>query len=365
MSATEPTTSSAMTTRQVAEAVGGELRGPDDLTITGLEEVGRAGPDQLTFIGSQNYVEKWKASAARAAVVDRKIEVGAGDGRALILVDHADLAIATLLERFAPPPVLPPLGVHPTAVIDPSAKIGADTRIGPYCVIGPDARIGDRCVLHSAVHVMAASSVGDDGTLWPGVVIRERCTVGDRCILHPNVTLGADGFGYRPAPDGRGMVKIPQIGTVAIGHDVEIGANTAIDRGKFSATVIGDGCKIDNLVQIGHNCRLGRAVAVSGSTGIAGSVTVGDGAIIGGMVAIKDHVTIGAGATLAGASQVMTDVPPGGTWAGSPARPFKEALREVAALRRLPDLMKDAKQLRREMGLEGGRGLPSAASRRP
>ena len=340
-----------MTTQQIADAVQGDLCGPGDLTITGLEEVKHAQPGQLTFIGSSAYVEPWKTCAASAALVDRTLEVDPGEGRALIAVDQPDLAVAALLERFAPPPILPEPGIHPTAIVDPSVTLGDDCRIGPYCVIGPDASLGDGCVLHGSVHVMAQASLGQHCTLWPGVVIRERCTLGDRCILHPSVTIGADGFGYRPAPDGNGMAKIPQIGTVEIGHDVEIGANSAIDRGKFSATVIGDGCKIDNLVQIGHNCRLGRAVAVSGSTGIAGTVTIGDGVVIGGMVAIKDHVTIGAGAILAGGAQVMTDVPPGETWAGSPAQSFPDAKREYAAVRRLPELVKDVKKVKRRMGL--------------
>lgn len=340
-----------MTTQEIADAVEGDLRGPGDLTITGLEEVRHAEPGQLTFIGSSAYADKWPACRASAALVNRALEVESVDGRALIAVDNADLAVATLLERFAPPHVLPDPGIHPTAIIHPTATLGDDCHIGPFCVIGPDARLGKNCVLHGSVHVMADSSLGNQCTLWPGVVIRERCTLGDRCTLHPNVAIGADGFGYRPAADGSGMVKVPQIGTVTIGNDVEIGANSAIDRGKFSATVIGDGCKIDNLVQIGHNCRLGRAVAVSGSTGIAGTVTIGDGVVIGGMVAMKDHITIGQGATLAGASQVMTDVPAGEVWAGSPAQSIHDAKREYAAVRRLPDLVKDVKKVKRRMGL--------------
>ncbi|HEX7010779.1 MAG TPA: UDP-3-O-(3-hydroxymyristoyl)glucosamine N-acyltransferase [Phycisphaeraceae bacterium] len=335
---------SSWTTQQIAQEVGGELVGPADLRIDGLEELALAQPGQLTFIGEGKYAGRWASSQASAALVSRGIQVEPGPGRALIFVDNADLAMAALLERFAPSAVLPPVGVHPTAVVDPTARLGEQVRIGPLCVIGPGVVVGDRCVLHSSVTLMQEVTIGADCVLWPGVVIRERCTVGDRCILHSNVNIGADGFGYRPDPQGRGLVKITHIGTVQIGHDVEIGAGTCIDRGKFSATVIGDGSKIDNLVQIGHNCRIGRCVVLSGSTGIAGSVTIGDGTMIGGMAAIKDHVTIGSRVQLTGCAQVMNDVPDGQTWGGSPAQPLKDAVQQVLALRRLPELVKQLKR---------------------
>ncbi|MCK4821889.1 UDP-3-O-(3-hydroxymyristoyl)glucosamine N-acyltransferase, partial [bacterium] len=171
-------------------------------------------------------------------------------------------------------------------------------------------------------------------------VLRERCQIGNKCIIHPNVTIGADGFGYRPADDGKSLVKIPQIGTVIVGDDVEIGAGSCIDRGKFSATSIGNGTKIDNLVQIGHNCRIGRSCVIAGMTGVSGSVTIGDGVIIGGGVGIKDHVTIGNGARIGGKSGVISDVAPGQTVIGFPAGEYKKTLRQWAALKKLPDLYK-------------------------
>ena len=334
------------TTLQIAEHLRGELIGPGHLAIESLEQLAEAGAGQLTFIGNGAYAARWPDCQASAAVITRGLEIPPRDGRALIVVDDADLAMADLLALFAPPPVWPAEGVHPTAIVDPEAQVGPGTRIGPHCVVAAGVRLGPESVLHAHATVMADSILGRGCVLWPGVVIRERCHLGDRCVLHPNTTIGADGFGYRPDPQG-GLRKIPQIGTVRIGRDVEIGANSAIDRGKFSATEVGDQCKIDNLVQIGHNCRLGRGVIVAGCSGIAGSVTIHDGAVIGGLVAVKDHVTIGAGAHVAGASVVMKDVPAGEFWSGAPARHHVETNRGYAALRRLPQLIQQVRQLAR------------------
>ena len=344
----------ATTTRDIAEMLGGELRGPGDVSIEGVEQLDRAGPTHLTFIGDEKYARRWAGSSAGAALVARTLSVEPGDDRAVILVDDADLAMAKVLEHFAPAPPRPAAGVHENAVVDPDACIGEDCRIGPGCVIGPGARIGDRCVLHAGVAVMDDAEIGDDGVLWPGVVVRERCVIGRRCILHANVVVGADGFGYRPDPEGRGLVKIPQIGIVRIGDDVELGAGTCIDRAKFSATEIGDGSKLDNLVQVGHNCRIGRSVVIAGHVAFAGSVTVGDGAMIGGMVAIADHLTIGPGAQLAGGAQLMRDIPAGETWGSIPARPLKTALREHLAIQKLPDALKEWKRAGRNQNSEPG-----------
>lgn len=339
---------SAHTTQAIAERVEGELAGPSDVTVAGVEALDRAEPGQLTFIGDAHHARRWPESHAGAALVTRGLEPARDDGRPLIFVDSADLAMARVLELFAPDPPRPEPGVHETAVVDPTAILGQRARVGAHCYVGPEARLGDRCVLHPGVTVMDRATLGADCVLWPGTVIRERCSLGDRCICHANSVVGADGFGYRPAPDGTGPVKIPQIGTVEIGDDVELGAGACVDRGKFTATVIGSASKLDNLVQIGHNCQIGRGVIIAGHCGIAGSVTIGDGVVCGGMVAIRDHLTIGAGAQLAGAAQLMHDVPEGETWAGSPAQPVREAAQQTALIRKLPELAKQLKQLQRQ-----------------
>ena len=192
---------------------------------------------------------------------------------------------------------------------------------------------------------MSLSSIGSRTVIWSGTIIRERCRIGNSCIIHPNVTIGADGFGYRPSADGRGMVKIPQIGTVEIGDSVEIGAGSCVDRRKFSATSIGDGTKIDNLVQIAHNCKIGRSCVMAGQSGLAGSVTLGDGVIMGGRAIVSDHVTVGAGARLGGNAGVMSDVPPGKTLLGIPADDYRKTLKVWASMKKLPGLTKQLKDI--------------------
>lgn len=338
------------TAGEMATHVGGQLLGDGKLLVRGVEAIDQAGPGQLTFIGNAAFARRWPQSQASAALVEasvqREAQLTPGDGQALIVVGNADLAMAAALALFAPPTPRPAPGAHASAVVDPSAELGDGACVGPQVLIGPRVRIGAGCVIHGRVTILDDSVVGPGSELWPGVVIRERCEIGAACILHPNVVIGADGFGYRPSDDPKrpGLVKIPQIGTVRIGDDVEIGAGSCVDRGKFSATAIGDGTKIDNLCQIGHNCRIGRCCILAGQTGLAGSVTLGDGVIVGGKVAIRDHVTIGPGVHLAACSAVMDDVPAGETWGGYPAREARVALREHAAMRKLPDLLKELRR---------------------
>jgi UDP-3-O-[3-hydroxymyristoyl] glucosamine N-acyltransferase len=328
------------TTQQITDRTQGQLIGRGDLLIRGVDQLDTAGPEHLTFIRDPHHLPRWEKSRALAALVWMNAPPHPGSDRAFIRVPDPDLAIAVALEMFAPPAAKPPHGVHPTAHVHPSATIGQHVAIGPGCTIGPNAKIGDHCTLHAQVSVYELATLGDRCELHSGVVIRERCVLGKHVIIHSNAVIGSDGFGYRPDPHGRGLVKIPQIGHVHIGDDVEIGAATCIDRGKFAATTIGDGTKIDNLCQIAHNCRIGRCCILAGQVGLAGSVTLGDGAIIGGQVGIAEHINIGAGARIAARSGVMHDAPPGATWYGSPAMDSKVAWREIAALRKLPGLIK-------------------------
>ena len=328
------------TTQEFAEHVSGTLVGVSDLKIVGVAEIQEARPDQVTFIGRKRFVALWADSHASSAVINSDFEAESGPGRALIQVPSADLAMAQILELFQEEPPDAPLGVHASAIVDDSATIGVNVSIGPGCYLGPNVTVGDETVLYSNVTLMDHAAIGKRCVLWPGTVVRERCSLGADCILHLNVSVGADGFGYRPAPDTPGMVKIPQIGNVVIGNKVEIGANTCIDRGKFGSTRIGDGTKIDNLVQIAHNCCIGRSCVIAGSTGISGSVTIGNFVVMGGGVGIADHLTIGDKARIAIRSLVIDDVAPGETVSGSPANAHKQTLRQCALIRKLPKLLK-------------------------
>ncbi len=336
----------SQTAAAIAELVDGELQGAEDIQVHGVSDFDQAQAGHLTLIGTQRYADRWADCPATTALIKRGLECANPDNKTIIWVDNADLAFNKTLSLFAPPPVHTASGIHPTACVSETARVPDSVKIGPFCVIGPGVTLGENCVLHNNVTILDETKVGKDCTFWPGVVIRDRCTIGDRCAFHPNAVIGADGFGYRPqmTENGPTIVKTPQIGTVQIGNDVEVGAGACIDRAKCNATIIGDGCKIDNLVQIGHNCQLGRLVVVSGCTGIGGSTVIGDGTMIGGHGAIADHVVIGKGVQLAGGSMVATEIPDGAICGGMPARPLREAMREIQALKRLPDLLKELRR---------------------
>jgi UDP-3-O-[3-hydroxymyristoyl] glucosamine N-acyltransferase len=325
----------SFTIKEINEILKGELVGDTKQQINGPEQLEKAGNNHITFVGNRKYVQLWKTSKACAAIVDEKLKIEPGENRALIKVKNADLAMARLLEVFDPGLPQFDVDIHPTAVVHKSAIIGKDCKIGAGCYIGRDVILGDAVVLFPNVTILDETIIGKGTIIWPGTVIRERCEIGQYCIFHINVSIGADGFGYRPSEDGRGLVKIPQIGNVIIGNAVEIGANSCVDRGKFSSTIIGDGCKIDNLVQIGHNCVMGRFCIMAGNSGLAGSVTLGDGVIIGGSASIKDHTTIHSGAVVGAGSGVMNDVPAGKTVLGYPARDAREMLKQWIAMRKL------------------------------
>lgn len=325
----------SFTIQEINEIVGGVLVGNTSQQIQGPEQLERAQDNQITFIGNRKYLKLWETSKACAAIIDEKLELEPGENRAFIKVKNADLAMAKLLEIFDPGPPQFDENIHPSAVIHETVKVGNNCKIGAGCYVGKNVVLADGVVLYPNVTVLDDTTIGPFTVVWSGTVIRERTEIGAYCIFHTNVSIGADGFGYRPREDGQGLAKIPQIGNVVIGNGVEIGANSCVDRGKFSSTIVGDGCKIDNLVQIAHNCIMGRSCIMAGNSGLAGSVTLGDGVIIGGSASIKDHVTIHSGATVGAGSGVMNDVPAGQTVLGYPAVEAREMLKQWVALRKL------------------------------
>jgi UDP-3-O-[3-hydroxymyristoyl] glucosamine N-acyltransferase len=339
------------TAGSIAALLAARLVGNPALPVDHLEAMDRAGPSALTFIRDAEYAACWPAARAAAALVTEGIAVPGHDpaARALLFVPDADLALARVLELFAPRAEPPAPGIHPAAAVDPTARIDRSASIGPCCSVGAGAVIDAGAVLVANVSVGRDARIGRGTVLHPMVMVGDRCRVGAGCLIHGGVVIGADGFGYRQDPAGKGPVKIPHIGAVEIGDLVEIGANSCIDRAKFGATTIGSGTKIDNLVQVAHNCRVGRACLICGTVSLAGSVEVGDGVIIAGGVGVGDHRRIGAGARVGARSSVLNDIPPGETWLGEPAMPARTAAANYAAWRNLAELARTVKKLQKRL----------------
>jgi UDP-3-O-[3-hydroxymyristoyl] glucosamine N-acyltransferase len=319
---------------EINDVIKGIIVGETSERITAPEQLDMASTTEISFIGHKKYEKFWAASKASVAVVNEDIAIEPGENRAFIKVKNADLAMSMVLDLFELPPPIFEVTIHPSAIVDKTATIGNGTRIGPGSYIGPNVQLGENVTVYPNVTILDETKIGSNSTIWSGAVIRERCIVGNSCIIHPNAVIGADGFGFRPCPE-RGLVKITHIGNVILGDGVEIGANSCVDRGKFSSTIVGDGCKIDNLVQIGHNSRLGRFCLMAGNSGLAGSVTLGDGVMIGGSASIKDHLTIGDGAIVGAGSGVAANVEAGKVVLGYPAVDARDALKQWAVLKRL------------------------------
>jgi len=323
---------------EIASRLNGELAGDPEVRITGVQSVDDARAGDITFITDRKYASRWPECHAGAVIVSRELDLPDDQqGRPVIRVEDATLGSFALLSMFAPDAHQPHTGIDDSASVDPSATLGAGVAIGPHVSIGPCSAIGDQTVLHAGARIGRDVAIGKGCEIHSNVVIRDRVRIGNRVCIHQNASIGADGFGYRPAPDGTGLIKAPHIGTVVIEDDVEIGAGTCIDRAKFGETRIGAGTKIDNLVQIGHNCHIGRSCLIVAQTGLSGSVTVEDGVIIGGQVGVGEHRTIRKGARIGAQSGIMWSVEPGAEVMGYPAVPLREFLRMHATLRTLSD----------------------------
>lgn len=310
-------------------------------------------------------------SAEHALAQTRAISAVVAEGRGValarlkggIVVHRPRYALAQLLELFARPPVVH-RGVHPSAVIDPTATIGTDVSIGAFCAVGPGTRIGHRTQLLPHATVGAGVVIGDDCLIHAGARIGDRCVLGHRLILQPNVVIGSDGFGFvtpekgsvesaretgRVEATNREIVRVNSIGIVVIDDDVEIGAGTCIDRATVGVTRIGRGTKIDNLVQVGHNCTIGENCLIAGTTGLSGSVTLGNRVSLGGGVGVSDHVSIGDDAVIVARAAVATAVPARQVWAGYPAVPHREFTEQLFSVRRAPRLLRDVQDLKQRL----------------
>jgi UDP-3-O-[3-hydroxymyristoyl] glucosamine N-acyltransferase len=331
--------------RAIAELVGGQLAGNPDELVTGVAGIREAQPGDLTFVANPKYFSA--VATTQAAVVILSLQAKVETTRTLIRVADPVAAFTAVVQGVMPPPVKFAPGIHATAVIAADAKLGRDVSIQPHAVIEAGAVIGDRTVIGAGTYVGHGCRIGADCLLYANVTLREYTVVGDRVVLHSCVVLGADGFGYEKV-DGK-QQKIPQVGIVEIGDDVEIGANTAIDRARFGKTRVGRGTKIDNLVQIGHNCVIGENCIICGLVGLAGSTIIGNGVTIAGQVGLAGHIVVGDNTTIMARAGVMRDVPPNSIMVGEPAMPHTEYKRIVVAQLRLPDTVAKVRELEKQL----------------
>ncbi len=333
----------SFTVSQIAEQLRGEVLGDGSVELTGFASADCARTGDLTFAEKDNYFAAAEQSQATAIIVGGDFT---SSKKILIRVPNARVAVARVLPVFFPPDQHP-LGIHPSATIAASAQIDATAHIGPNCVVGPRVRIGARSVLLAGNHVGRDCQIGDDVCLFPNVVMYAKSEIGHRVTIHACSVIGSDGYGY-VFDEGRHR-KMLQVGNVILHDDVEIGANTAIDRGTLGSTVIGQGTKIDNLVHIAHNVVIGRNCLVMGQVGFAGSTRLGDYCVIASQSGIAGHLKIGNQATVGAKSGVMRDIPDQGTVLGIPAAPDKQAKRQMIALQWLPELIRRTRELEKQV----------------
>ena len=332
------------TLAELAAIVKGEVVGDQNLVITGLSGIKEAKQGDLTFIANPKYIPLSRTTKASAILTPRNVEVS---GKSIIRAENPSLAFSHIASLVFETDAFSPKGIHQTAMIAKDAVIGKNVAIGPYVVIESRAKIGDDTVIYSGCYVGHRTVFGKDCRIYPNVTIRERITIGNRVIIHSGTVVGADGFGYVWA-DGK-HEKIPQIGTVIIEDDVEIGANVTIDRARFDKTVIGEGTKIDNLVQIAHNVIMGKHCIIIAQVGISGSAIIGDGAVLAGQVGGHGHLTVGEGVRAASRTGITKSIPPHITIAGYPAQPYMAEQRLHAALRRIPSYIKTILDLQKRV----------------
>jgi UDP-3-O-[3-hydroxymyristoyl] glucosamine N-acyltransferase len=332
------------TVAEIAKHLQGEVVGDAQAVLKGFAPAEHAQAGFLTFAESEDFFARADQSAATAIITDQKLSSAK---KTLIRVPNARIAFAKTMSLFFPERTYA-AGIHPTAVVAASARVDPTAHLGPHCVVGERVKIGARSVLQAGNFVGDDSKLGEEVNLFPNVTIYPHTEIGARVRIHAGTVVGSDGFGY--VLDAGVHRKVPQIGNVIIGDDVEIGANVTIDRGALGPTVIGKGTKIDNLVQIAHNVEIGEGSIVISQVGIAGSCKFGKYVILAGQAGFAGHLKIGDRVTVSAQSGVMTDIPDGGKWLGSPAQPDKQAKRQMIAIQRLPDLLKRVAELERKLG---------------
>jgi UDP-3-O-[3-hydroxymyristoyl] glucosamine N-acyltransferase len=339
--------------REIASRLGCTLRGNGEVEIRRVRGIEESGPGDLTFVANRKYAPRLSSTGASAVIVSPELETPLPS----LLSPNPYLAYARAVGLLHPQD-RPRPGVHPSAVVDPTAELGADVHVGALAAVGPRVKVGARTVIHAHVVLYAEAEVGEDCVLHSAVQVRERCRLGRRVIVQNGAVIGGDGFGFAKDQDGR-YEKIPQVGIVVVEDDVEIGALTAIDRAAMSETRIGRGTKIDNLVQVGHSVLIGRDTVLAGQVGIAGSARVGDRVTLAGQVGVAGHLSVGDGVVATAQSGIPSSVEGGQVISGSPALDNREWLKASAVFPRLPELQKRLRDLERRLAaLEGGAAKP-------
>lgn len=329
---------------ELARRIEAEMRG-DDVEIAGVAGLDDAGPGTLSFLSDQKLAQKLTTTKASAVV----LRPDAPDpSMPTLRAANPYLAFVRAVEVFHPPQ-RPAAGIHPTAVIAESASIGAGAAIGPHVVVGERVVLGPDATLHPNVTIYSDARIGASFTAHSSAVVRERVVIGDRCILYSGAVVGSDGFGYIPLPDRHH--RIPQIGTVELGDDVEIGANATVDRATLGVTRVGAGTKIDNLVMVGHNCEIGARCMLAAQAGLAGSTRLGDMVLMGGQAGAGGHLTIGAGTMIAAQTGIHKDIPAGAAYGGYPAMEVRRWRRVTMSIPRVPELFRRMRRLERTVGV--------------
>jgi UDP-3-O-[3-hydroxymyristoyl] glucosamine N-acyltransferase len=339
--------SKEITAKDIAGITGGELKGNQDLLISGVASLKDAKSNNVSFLGNKKYKSQLADSQAGLVIVPADYDEDPKEGQSFIVSENVDVAFSKAIMIFAPEPVKFEQGVHPTAVVHETATLGQNVHICANAVIDEGASIGDNTVIGAGSYVGQFSKVGSDGLIYANVSIRERCTLGNRIIIHPGTTIGSDGFGFAPGPQG--IIKLPQVGTVQIDDDVEIGANCAIDRARFGKTWLKQGVKLDNMVHIAHNVVVGMFSMLIGQCGIAGSTEIGQGVIIAAQAGINGHIKIGDGSKVAGTSGVVKSLPPGSEVVGTPAEAPRDFLERISMPRKVKKLNAKIKDLELEL----------------
>ena len=341
------------TTKEIAAVVGGTLSGDESFVIDGVSGLAEAGPTDLSFLGNPKYAAQAVTSKAGCILVPAAAQAAAGtfgEGRNLIFVPDPQFAFAQILSLIDSLQPKPAPGVDPKASVHPQAKLGKNVSVGPFAVIEKNAEIGDDTIISAQTFIGENTRLGSGCKIYPQVVIRENCVIGNRVILQPGCVIGGDGYGFSPDKKTGRFLKIPQLGNVVLGDDVEVQAGSVIDRGTTGSTVIGAGTKIDNLVQIAHNVKVGRDCLLVSQVGVAGSTELGNNVVLGGQVGVVGHIKIGDGVQVGAQSGLMSDVEPGKVMFGSPARAHRESFKLQALYGKLPELFDAVKKMQKKLG---------------